>query len=75
MAESLPGDLERAQEHHRRLTEDLARVADLSAEVHEQAAQVHEELPDARLDPEALRAHAERDRRLAATERERLEDL
>ena len=38
--------------------------------MHEQAAQVHEELGEhARLDPQALREHAEQDRKMAAEER------
>ena len=63
------------QQERRRLTEALARTAEYSAAVHEQAARVHEDLGDAALlSPQQLRDHAERDRALAAEERERLRE-
>ena len=65
---------ERLHEQHQELRRRLADVADHSAEVHEQLAEVHEDLPGRLLDPEDLREHAARDRRLAAEERAALEE-
>lgn len=55
---------------HQGLRAQRAAAGDLSAQVHEQAARVHEELGEhSLLDPQALRDHAEQDRRMAAQER------
>ena len=55
---------------HEELRERRAQVGDFSAEVHEQAARVHERLGDrSRLDPDALRQHAQQDRDMAREER------
>lgn len=62
------------RDEHRRLQRQLAEIAEYSAEVHEEAARVHERMPDARLDPEALRQHAQRDRELAARERDAVDE-
>lgn len=55
----------------RRLAESVAEVAEYSARVHEDSARVHEGMSGRRLEPEALREHAQRDRELAAAERAR----
>jgi hypothetical protein len=60
---------------HAAASRRLAAVAEASVAVHEQAAKVHERLKDPLLTPEQLRDHAERDRRLAALERARAEEL
>lgn len=59
---------------HRELAAELARVAETSAVVHDEVAQVAEDLRLSRLSPEALREHADRDRLLAARERERAQE-
>lgn len=70
----LEADLERLHDKHQKLTAELAEIAEFSARVHDEAAEVHEQLDDPQLTPEQLRDHAERDRRLAEKERQRLQE-
>jgi hypothetical protein len=54
---------------HRHLASQFADVAAFSAQVHDRAADVHDDMDHPLLSPEALRAHAQLDRELEASER------